>query len=156
MTPEIEENAMSKYIVTIFSSEAKAYEGKRALFGLHEEGSITLYDVAVVSRDANGTVMLKDTAGEGPIGLAVGGLAGGVGSVEEKYEQARDETKADLRVRMNTSRDELRATFERAQTQAERLRQEAHAEVKVSREQAAHASSVKARIDARIVAVRAE
>jgi hypothetical protein len=34
---------MSKFVVAIFSDEAKAHQGARALQALREEGSITLY-----------------------------------------------------------------------------------------------------------------
>ena len=67
---------MSKYVVVIFPNEAKAYEGTRALKELHGEGSLTLYGMAVVARDADGKLSLKQEADPGPLGMGVGALVG--------------------------------------------------------------------------------
>lgn len=71
---------MSTYVVATFPSEAKAYEGVRALLELDDDGSITMYDTIVVHRDATGQLELKQpsTAGLGRtgIGAVVGGLLG--------------------------------------------------------------------------------
>jgi uncharacterized membrane protein len=67
---------MSKFIVVIFPSEAKAYEGTRALQELHEEGSLTVYGTAVLAKDDNGQLSVKQAADQGPLGLGVGALAG--------------------------------------------------------------------------------
>jgi uncharacterized membrane protein len=66
---------MSKFVVTTFTSEAKAYEGTRALKELHAAGDLTLYGLAVITKDAGGKLSVK----EGPdelAGTAVGGLVG--------------------------------------------------------------------------------
>jgi uncharacterized membrane protein len=90
---------MDRMLVVVFSNEAKAYEGKKALLQLDNEGSISLYGYAVVAKNPDGTASIKqgDDAGPlgtlagtavgsligvlfGPVGLAVGasaGLAGG-------------------------------------------------------------------------------
>jgi len=69
---------MSKFIVVVLPDETKAYEAKRALKELDAEGSLTLYATAVVAKDAEGSVSVKQAADGGPLGTAVGALAGGL------------------------------------------------------------------------------
>jgi uncharacterized membrane protein len=69
---------VSKFIVVIFPDETKAYEGTRALKELHAENSLTLYGVAVVAKQADGKLSVKQQADRGPLGIAVGALAGGL------------------------------------------------------------------------------
>ncbi len=66
---------MSKFIVTTFSGEANAYEGTRALRELHAAGDLTLYGLAVITKDAGGKLSVKEGPEELP-GTAVGGLVG--------------------------------------------------------------------------------
>ncbi|MGC1362676.1 MAG: DUF1269 domain-containing protein [Silvibacterium sp.] len=90
---------MDRMLVVVFDNETKAYEGKKALQQLDNEGSIGVYAYAVVAKNVDGTSTVKqgDDAGPlgtlagtalgsligalfGPVGLAVGataGLAGG-------------------------------------------------------------------------------
>jgi len=70
------ESDMSKFIVVIFPDEANAYEATRALKGLHAEGSLTVYGMAVVAKDANAKISVKQAADRGPLGLGVGALSG--------------------------------------------------------------------------------
>ena len=65
-----------KMIVVIFDNEKKAYEGAKALKDLHAEGSITLYANAVITKDANGKMIVKQTADQGPLGTGVGLITG--------------------------------------------------------------------------------
>jgi uncharacterized membrane protein len=67
---------MSKFVVAIFPSEAKAYEGTRALDELHAEGCLTVYGSAVLAKDANGQLSVKQAADQGPLAVGVGALAG--------------------------------------------------------------------------------
>ena len=67
---------MNKMLIAVFETETKAYEGLSALKGLHANGDITLYATAVISKDQNGQVRVKDSADEGPIGTGVGLLTG--------------------------------------------------------------------------------
>jgi len=67
---------MSKMLVVAFDDESKAYEGTKALRELHWEGNVSVYAGAVVARDADGSVTVKDEADEGPIGTALGMLTG--------------------------------------------------------------------------------
>ncbi len=69
---------MSKFIVVTFPSETAAYEGTRALRELDAEGSLTLYGMAVLAREAGGKIVTKQAADEGPLGFAVGTLVGGL------------------------------------------------------------------------------
>jgi len=71
---------MSTFVVSIFSSEAKAYDAVRAFNELHMEGSISLYDTTVVKRQEGGWLEIKQR-GSGAIeatglGTLVGALLG--------------------------------------------------------------------------------
>ncbi len=95
---------MEKMLVVLFNNESKAYEGSRALKQLDAEGSMTIYAEAVIKKNADGTVAVKEvddgfpirTVGGtaigsligllgGPVGLgigaAAGALAGGIGDL---------------------------------------------------------------------------
>jgi len=69
---------MSKFVVAVFPTEPKAYEGTRAIKDLQAEGSLTLYAMAVVTKAADGTWAVKETADKGPLGIGVGALVGGL------------------------------------------------------------------------------
>ena len=88
---------MDKMIVVVLPEEKTAYEARNALSALDEEGSITLYAAAVISKDGAGYVSVKQEADPGPLGTTVGlmtrtliGLVGGpagaaVGAVVGAY-----------------------------------------------------------------------
>ena len=67
---------MSEFVVMVFPDETKAYQGQHALMELHDEGSVTVYATAVVRREADGTLSIKQQSPDGPIGTAVGTLVG--------------------------------------------------------------------------------
>lgn len=67
---------MDKMLVVVFDSEAKAYEGSKALQELQNEGSINLYAKSVIVRDTSGKMAVKQQDDMGPIGTAVGMLTG--------------------------------------------------------------------------------
>jgi uncharacterized membrane protein len=86
---------MEKMLVVIFNDEPKTYEGSHALKELDADGSIAIHSEAVIKKNADGTVTVKQAdddfpirtvAGtaigaligllEGPVGLAVGATAG--------------------------------------------------------------------------------
>ena len=69
---------MSRFVVIVFPNETQAYQGTSALKDLHADGSLTLYSMAVVVKDAAGKLAIKDAADEGPLGIAVGALVGGL------------------------------------------------------------------------------
>ena len=67
---------MNKMLIAVFETETKAYEGLSALKGLHKNGDITLYAAAVINKDQNGQIKVKESADQGPIGTGVGLLTG--------------------------------------------------------------------------------
>jgi uncharacterized membrane protein len=75
---------MDRMLVVVFDNESKAYEGKKALLQLDDEGSISVYAYAVLAKHADGTASVKQGDDSGPIGTLVGtslgsliGLLGG-------------------------------------------------------------------------------
>jgi len=75
---------MDRMLVVVFGTESKAYEGKKALLQLENEGSIVVYAHAVIAKNADGTATLKQSDDPGPLGTLVGtslgsliGLLGG-------------------------------------------------------------------------------
>jgi uncharacterized membrane protein len=69
---------MSKFVVITFANEASAYQGTRALKALHDEGSLTLYGLGVIAKDAGGKLSIKDSDDGGPVATALGALLGGL------------------------------------------------------------------------------
>ncbi|MEN8799004.1 MAG: DUF1269 domain-containing protein [Flavobacteriaceae bacterium] len=67
---------MNKMIVAVFETEEKAFEGLSALKELHKGGDISLHATAVLTKDENESISLKEITDEGPIGTAVGLLSG--------------------------------------------------------------------------------
>jgi uncharacterized membrane protein len=71
---------MEKMLVVVFDDESKAYEGSHALKQLDAEGSITIYAEAVIKKNPDGTVTVKQSEGDFPIrtigGTAIGSLIG--------------------------------------------------------------------------------
>jgi uncharacterized membrane protein len=65
-------------IVAVFDSEKQAYEGGRALKGMHDEGSIVLYAMAIVAKDRSGKLDIKQAADQGPVGTVLGMATGGL------------------------------------------------------------------------------
>jgi len=78
---------MDRMLVVVFDSEAKAWEGKRALMQLDGEGSICVYAYAVLAKQPDGTTLVKGEDDYGPrdfgtlLGTSFGttiGLLGGL------------------------------------------------------------------------------
>ena len=69
---------MNKVIFVSFNNEQKAYEGERALRAMHQDGSITLYDTAVVVKQVGGKLAVRQEPDAGPIGTFGGMLTGGL------------------------------------------------------------------------------
>jgi len=63
---------MDRMLVVVFGNETKAYEGKKALLQLDNEGSISVYGYAVVAKNADGTASIKQGDDSGPLGTLVG------------------------------------------------------------------------------------
>jgi uncharacterized membrane protein len=70
-------------LVVVFDSEKKAYDGSRTLAALDSEGSISVYANAVVHKNDDGTVVVKQVEEDYPIGTvsgtAIGALIGLLG-----------------------------------------------------------------------------
>lgn len=67
---------MNRIIISVFENEQKAAEGLQELKNLHKNGDITIYASAVLQKNSEGKVDVKQTSEQGPIGTAVGGLTG--------------------------------------------------------------------------------
>jgi uncharacterized membrane protein len=71
-------------LVVVFDNEVRAYEGKKALLQLDDEGSISVYAYEVLAKHADGTATVQHEDDSGPIGTLLGtsfgsliGLLGG-------------------------------------------------------------------------------
>jgi uncharacterized membrane protein len=69
---------MENIIVAVFKSEGEAYEGARALRQLDAEGIITINEAAVIHKNENGKVKIRDNTAGAPAGTAVGTATGTV------------------------------------------------------------------------------
>ena len=69
---------MERILIVIFDNETKAYEGASALRQLEEQGSITVYAGAVVGKNADGAVSVKQVDDFGPVGTLLGTSVGGL------------------------------------------------------------------------------
>ncbi len=69
---------MERMLVVVFDNEKKAYEGKTALGQLQAEGSLTIYQEAVILKHADGTVSVKQIDGSAPVGTLTGTALGGL------------------------------------------------------------------------------
>jgi uncharacterized membrane protein len=69
---------MNKVIFVGFDTEQKAYEGNRALHDMHREGTLTLYNDAVVVKDPSGKVAVRRAPDAEPVGALGGMLTGGL------------------------------------------------------------------------------
>jgi len=84
MAKAVKSKTMDRMLVVVFDSENKAYEGKKALSQLENEGNIVVYAYAVIGKNPDGTTTLKQGDDPGPLGTLVGtslrsliGLLGG-------------------------------------------------------------------------------
>lgn len=75
---------MDRVLVVVFDTEAKAIEGRNALLQLDDEGSISVYDNAIITKNADGAMRIKHEDDVGPLGILAGtelgsliGLLGG-------------------------------------------------------------------------------
>ena len=71
---------MEKMLVVVFDNETKAYEGLRALNQIDSEGNITIHAEAVVGKNNDGALTVKQGDGDFPVrtvsGTAIGSLIG--------------------------------------------------------------------------------
>jgi len=79
---------MDRLLVVVFDAESKAYEAKKALHELDREDVITVFDQAVVARNADGSAVVRQIDGPTPartlagtvLGALVGLLGGPIGA----------------------------------------------------------------------------
>jgi len=69
---------MDRMLVVVFDTEPKAYEGKKTLLLLENEGSIVVYGYAVVGKNADGSTTVKQSDDPGPLGTLVGTSLGSI------------------------------------------------------------------------------
>jgi uncharacterized membrane protein len=67
---------MNKVIFVGFDSEQKAYEGDRAVRDMHREGTLTLYNDAVVVKERGGRVVVRQGPEAEPVGTFGGMITG--------------------------------------------------------------------------------
>jgi uncharacterized membrane protein len=69
---------MEKMIVAVFDDESKAYNGLNAIKNLDRQADITIFAIAVIAKDAEGQVSVRQEADPGPIGSLFGTYLGGM------------------------------------------------------------------------------
>jgi uncharacterized membrane protein len=69
---------MNKVIFVGFDTEQQAYEGDRALHNMHRDGTLTLYNDAVVVKEPGGNVTLRQPPDAEAIGTFGGMITGGL------------------------------------------------------------------------------
>lgn len=67
---------MNKLIISVFNDEERAAQGLEELKTLHQNGDISIYATAVLKKNNDGEVELKQSSDQGPLGTAIGGLTG--------------------------------------------------------------------------------
>ena len=53
---------MSNFIVVIFPTETQADEGRKTLKELQDEGKLTIHGMALIHKETDGKVSMKDEA----------------------------------------------------------------------------------------------
>ena len=69
---------MNKVIFVGFDTEQKAYEADRAVHDMHRDGTLTLYNDAVVVKEREGKVVVRRAPEPEPVGTFGGMLTGGL------------------------------------------------------------------------------
>jgi uncharacterized membrane protein len=69
---------MNKVIFVGFDTEAKAYAGASALRDMHKEGTLTIYNEAVVVKERDGRVVVREHPEGEPLATVGGMLTGGL------------------------------------------------------------------------------
>jgi uncharacterized membrane protein len=67
---------MERMLVVVFGNESQAYEGKKVLEKLDIDGYLTVYRRAMVMKNADGTITVREGDDRGPFGLLVGTALG--------------------------------------------------------------------------------
>ena len=69
---------IDRMLVVIFDDESKAYQGKKALLALENEGSVSVYASAVIAKNADGTIAVRQIDDAPPLGTIFGTPLGSV------------------------------------------------------------------------------
>jgi uncharacterized membrane protein len=69
---------MDRILVVVFDNKDKASQASHALQQLDRDGSIAVYDAAVVAKHPNGTTTVKKVDDSGPLGTLAGAAVGGL------------------------------------------------------------------------------
>jgi len=69
---------IDRMLVVVFDTESKANEGRRALLRLENDGSVGVYASALVAKNADGSVTVRQTDDSGPVGPLVGTFLGSI------------------------------------------------------------------------------
>jgi uncharacterized membrane protein len=74
---------MNRMLVVVFSEASKAFDGRDALKSLYHEGSVVVHAYAIITKNADGTVIVNeksDSSAPGTLlGTSLGGLIGLLG-----------------------------------------------------------------------------
>jgi len=69
---------MNELLVAVFDSEDAASSGMQTLEHLHEEGGISVFASALITRGRDGNIAVKQASGQAPLTAALGLLTGAV------------------------------------------------------------------------------
>jgi len=69
---------MNELLVAVFDTEDAAAKGLQTLKDLHQEGGVSLFAWALITKDRDGSISLRQQSAEAPLGTAVGLLMGGI------------------------------------------------------------------------------
>jgi len=69
---------MEKMVVVVFDSESKAYNGLNAIKQLDRQADLTLFAIAVIAKDTDGVVNVRQSDDVGPLGTVFGTALGGM------------------------------------------------------------------------------
>ena len=69
---------MGRYIVCVFDDDKSVYEAGRAVQLLDDEGSIAVFEAAIISKDSGGEVQVEDAVEDMPFSTGTGMLLGGL------------------------------------------------------------------------------
>jgi uncharacterized membrane protein len=69
---------MEKMVVVVFDDESKAYNGLNAIKQLDRQADLTLFAIAVIAKDADGVVNVRQSDDVGPLGTLFGTYLGGM------------------------------------------------------------------------------
>lgn len=69
---------MNRVLVVVFSEASKAFDGRDALKSLDHEGSVALHAYAIITKNADGTVIVNEKSDSGAPGTLLGTFLGGL------------------------------------------------------------------------------